>query len=63
MKALKHMRVDEGGAGGTIANVSSIAGLIPSYSSPIYCGSKAAVLHFGQSLSVSVTRMDFVDNS
>ncbi|XP_063625799.1 15-hydroxyprostaglandin dehydrogenase [NAD(+)]-like isoform X2 [Cydia splendana] len=51
MRAVKHMRKDEGGAGGTIVNIASIAALIPVGSTPIYNGSKSAVLHFSQSLS------------
>ncbi|CAH2043372.1 unnamed protein product, partial [Iphiclides podalirius] len=51
MKGVKHMRKDEGGAGGTIINVSSIAGICRFPFLPIYCGSKAAVLHFSQSIS------------
>ncbi|XP_063625800.1 15-hydroxyprostaglandin dehydrogenase [NAD(+)]-like isoform X3 [Cydia splendana] len=51
MRAVKHMRKDEGGAGGTIVNIASVAALRPTGCFPIYCGSKAAVLHFSQSLS------------
>ncbi|CAH2043370.1 unnamed protein product, partial [Iphiclides podalirius] len=51
MKGIKHMRKDEGGAGGTIINVSSVAGLCRLPFLPIYCGSKAAVLHFSQSIA------------
>ncbi|XP_047992712.1 short chain dehydrogenase/reductase dpmpG-like [Leguminivora glycinivorella] len=51
MKAVKHMRKDEGGASGTIVNIASVAALIPVGSTPIYNGSKAAVLHFSKSLS------------
>ncbi|XP_047992713.1 peroxisomal hydratase-dehydrogenase-epimerase-like [Leguminivora glycinivorella] len=51
MRAVQHMRKDEGRAGGTIVNIASIAAVFPIGSIPIYCGSKAAVLHFSQSLS------------
>ncbi|KAJ2945484.1 hypothetical protein O0L34_g295 [Tuta absoluta] len=51
IKAQQHMRKDEGGAGGTIINISSIAGLFTYTYLPIYSGSKAAVLHFTLSLS------------
>ncbi|XP_063536827.1 15-hydroxyprostaglandin dehydrogenase [NAD(+)]-like [Cydia strobilella] len=51
MRAVKHMRKDEGGAGGTIVNVASAAAFRAIGCFPIYCGSKAAVLHFSQSLS------------
>ncbi|XP_072945091.1 uncharacterized protein [Epargyreus clarus] len=52
LKGVEHMRVDEGGAGGTILNVSSTAALVRTTFLPIYCGSKAAVLQFGLSLSM-----------
>lgn len=48
------MRKDEGGLGGTIINVSSTAALVHNLDIlPVYSGSKAAVLHFSRSLSVS----------
>ncbi|XP_013139029.1 PREDICTED: peroxisomal hydratase-dehydrogenase-epimerase-like [Papilio polytes] len=47
LKALKVMRKDTGGKGGTIINISSVAALDqPSPSYFIYCGSKSAVLQF-----------------
>ncbi|XP_073943429.1 15-hydroxyprostaglandin dehydrogenase [NAD(+)]-like [Choristoneura fumiferana] len=46
LKALKLMRIDEGGKGGTVINISSIAGLHQSSFTPIYCGTKAAVIQF-----------------
>ncbi|XP_013140830.1 PREDICTED: 15-hydroxyprostaglandin dehydrogenase [NAD(+)]-like [Papilio polytes] len=51
LKGLKHMRQDEGGVGGTIINVSSIAALYKFRFLAIYNGSKMAVLHFSQSLA------------
>ncbi|KAI5637587.1 short chain dehydrogenase domain-containing protein [Phthorimaea operculella] len=51
MRAQKHMRKDEGGAGGTIINISSTAGVVTFKNLPIYCGSKTAVLHFSSSIS------------
>ncbi|XP_013140831.1 PREDICTED: 15-hydroxyprostaglandin dehydrogenase [NAD(+)]-like [Papilio polytes] len=59
MKAVKHMRKDEGGAGGTIVNISSTAGICKLNFLPIYCGSKGAVLHFSQSLASA----PFYDNT
>ncbi|KPJ15602.1 15-hydroxyprostaglandin dehydrogenase [NAD+] [Papilio machaon] len=52
LKAVKHMRKDEGGAGGVIVNISSTAGLSKVNTFPIYCGSKAAVRYFTQSLAM-----------
>ncbi|XP_047988191.1 15-hydroxyprostaglandin dehydrogenase [NAD(+)]-like [Leguminivora glycinivorella] len=46
LKALELMRVDEGGKGGTVINISSIAALSQSHWVPIYFGTKAAVLQF-----------------
>ncbi|XP_045537253.1 15-hydroxyprostaglandin dehydrogenase [NAD(+)] [Papilio machaon] len=59
MKAVKHMRKDEGGDGGTIVNISSTAGICKLNFLPIYCGSKGAVLHFSQSLASA----PFYDNT
>ncbi|KAH9638153.1 hypothetical protein HF086_014023 [Spodoptera exigua] len=52
MKGISHMRKDEGGAGGTIINISSTAALGKPGALPIYSGSKMAVLHFGQCLTM-----------
>ncbi|XP_026741366.1 peroxisomal hydratase-dehydrogenase-epimerase-like [Trichoplusia ni] len=52
LKAVKHMRKDEGGAGGTIINIASTAALTRSNALPIYCGSKSAVMHFSQCLAL-----------
>ncbi|XP_073944300.1 15-hydroxyprostaglandin dehydrogenase [NAD(+)]-like [Choristoneura fumiferana] len=46
LKALELMRVDEGGKGGTVINISSIAGLSQSPTLPIYFATKAAVIQF-----------------
>lgn len=54
MKGLKHMRKDEGGTGGTIINIASTAAIYRWRHLPIYAGSKLAVLHFSQSLAVSI---------
>ncbi|XP_046751401.1 uncharacterized protein LOC124414497 [Diprion similis] len=49
---LKYMGIDNGGKGGTIVNVSSIAGVIPLLIFPVYCATKHAVIgltrSFGQ---------------
>ncbi|XP_049866984.1 15-hydroxyprostaglandin dehydrogenase [NAD(+)]-like [Pectinophora gossypiella] len=50
MKALELMRKDHGGKGGTIVNISSIAGIFPCTSLPIYCATKSAVLQFSNCL-------------
>ncbi|CAH0587979.1 unnamed protein product [Chrysodeixis includens] len=52
LKAVKHMRKDEGGAGGTIINIASTAALTRINALPIYFGSKIAVLHFSQCLAL-----------
>ncbi|KAJ0172862.1 hypothetical protein K1T71_011038 [Dendrolimus kikuchii] len=52
MKAINHMSKAEGGAGGTIINISSLAALMKVSFLPIYSGSKMAVLHFSQSIAM-----------
>ncbi|XP_022824854.1 alcohol dehydrogenase-like [Spodoptera litura] len=52
LKGISHMRKDEGGAGGTIINISSTAALGKPGALPVYSGSKMAVLHFGQCLTM-----------
>lgn len=53
LKGIKHMRKDEGGAGGSIINISSTAALTKFPFIPIYNGSKMAVLHFSQCISMA----------
>ncbi|XP_073943523.1 15-hydroxyprostaglandin dehydrogenase [NAD(+)]-like isoform X2 [Choristoneura fumiferana] len=52
MKAIEVMRTDEGGKGGTVINISSVAALQQSSFMPIYYGTKAAVLHFSNCVSM-----------
>ncbi|XP_067667697.1 15-hydroxyprostaglandin dehydrogenase [NAD(+)]-like [Haliotis asinina] len=47
--AIKHMRKDEGGAGGVVVNVSSIAGLEPHFQLPIYTATKTGITGFTRS--------------
>ncbi|CAH0748030.1 unnamed protein product [Diatraea saccharalis] len=49
-KAMELMRKDDGGKGGTIINISSIAALHPSPFLPVYFSTKSAVLQFTRSL-------------
>lgn len=56
LKALEHMRIDKGGRGGTIVNISSTTALEPDPQFlilPIYCATKGAILHFTNCLAVS----------
>ncbi|KAL0870992.1 hypothetical protein ABMA27_004809 [Loxostege sticticalis] len=56
LKGIKHMNKEEGGKGGTIINVSSIAGFMKNFNFlPIYAGSKAAVLHFTHNIAPTLT--------
>ncbi|XP_075979756.1 15-hydroxyprostaglandin dehydrogenase [NAD(+)]-like [Anticarsia gemmatalis] len=52
LKGIKYMRKDEGGAGGTIINISSTAALTQFPFLPVYNGSKMAVLHFSQCIAM-----------
>ncbi|XP_046327380.2 15-hydroxyprostaglandin dehydrogenase [NAD(+)]-like isoform X1 [Haliotis rufescens] len=47
--AIKHMRKDQGGQGGVVINVSSIAGLEPFYRVPSYAATKHGVIGFTRS--------------
>ena len=42
-----------GGKGGTVVNIGSIAGLLPMNSCPVYGGTKAAVIAMTRSFGVS----------
>ncbi|XP_024936996.1 15-hydroxyprostaglandin dehydrogenase [NAD(+)] isoform X2 [Cephus cinctus] len=48
--ALDHMGKHKGGAGGTIVNISSVAGLVGFPEMPIYVATKHAVIGFSQAL-------------
>ncbi|CAH0687861.1 unnamed protein product [Spodoptera exigua] len=52
LKGIKHMKKDEGGAGGTIVNIASTVTLTKLVAFPIYSGSKMAVLHFSQCIAM-----------
>ncbi|XP_049702404.2 15-hydroxyprostaglandin dehydrogenase [NAD(+)] [Helicoverpa armigera] len=52
LKGIEHMRKDKGSAGGTIVNIASTVALSRTPALPIYSGSKIAVLHFTQCISV-----------
>ncbi|XP_067852036.1 15-hydroxyprostaglandin dehydrogenase [NAD(+)]-like [Heptranchias perlo] len=50
---LQHMSKENGGSGGVIVNVASMAGLLPFVAGPVYAASKHAVLGFTKSLAMS----------
>ncbi|KAJ0172766.1 hypothetical protein K1T71_011905 [Dendrolimus kikuchii] len=52
MKAVNHMTKADGGAGGTIINMSSAAALGRGPLVPVYSGSKMAILHFSQNIAM-----------
>lgn len=62
MKAIQVMRKDEDGKGGTVINISSVAALQQSSFMPIYYGTKAAVLHFSNCVSVSECSLETSDS-
>lgn len=49
--AIDHMSIEDGGRGGLILNVSSVAGLDPIYHTPAYCASKSGMIGFTRSLA------------
>lgn len=49
--ATKHMSVENGGQGGVIVNFSSVAGLDPLFSIPVYSASKYAVTGYTAALA------------
>jgi 15-hydroxyprostaglandin dehydrogenase (NAD) len=48
------MGKDEGGKGGVVVNISSIAGLAPYAGCPVYCTTKHAVIGLTRSFGVSI---------
>ncbi|MEE6460954.1 hypothetical protein FKM82_001150 [Ascaphus truei] len=50
---LEHMNKNNGGQGGVIINISSLAGLTPAAYQPVYCASKHGVIGFTRSIAVS----------
>jgi 15-hydroxyprostaglandin dehydrogenase (NAD) len=50
---LQYMGKDEGGKGGVVLNMASIAGLGPFAYSPVYVATKHAVIGFTRSFGVS----------
>ncbi|CAG5114758.1 unnamed protein product [Candidula unifasciata] len=50
--AIEHMRKDQGGRGGRIINISSIAGLKDLPTLPVYCATKHAVRSYTSSLAL-----------
>ncbi|KAL0841855.1 hypothetical protein ABMA28_014094 [Loxostege sticticalis] len=52
IKAMEMMRKDEGGNGGTIINISSVAGLCQLPLLPVYWATKSAVLQFSNCMGL-----------
>ncbi|XP_046964947.1 15-hydroxyprostaglandin dehydrogenase [NAD(+)]-like [Vanessa cardui] len=52
LKAMDVMRKDEGGKGGVVMNMSSIAALVQDPMIPIYFGTKSAVLQFSNCIGM-----------
>ncbi|GBP31504.1 15-hydroxyprostaglandin dehydrogenase [Eumeta japonica] len=52
LKAIELMRKDKGGKGGTVINISSIAGIVQAPFLPIYFGTKSFVLQFSNCIGM-----------
>ncbi|XP_062430661.1 15-hydroxyprostaglandin dehydrogenase [NAD(+)] isoform X2 [Rhea pennata] len=51
---LEYMRKGNGGDGGVIINISSLAGLMPAAFQPVYCATKHGVIGFTRSIALLV---------
>lgn len=47
--AIRNMRKDQGGKGGIVVNISSMAAFVPHHSLPTYCATKSGVISFTRS--------------
>ncbi|XP_066488941.1 15-hydroxyprostaglandin dehydrogenase [NAD(+)] isoform X1 [Tiliqua scincoides] len=52
---LDYMKTENGGSGGVIVNISSLAGLIPVSQQPVYSASKHGVVGFTRSIAMTST--------
>uniref|UniRef100_A0A8B9ZF06 15-hydroxyprostaglandin dehydrogenase [NAD(+)] n=1 Tax=Anas platyrhynchos TaxID=8839 RepID=A0A8B9ZF06_ANAPL len=50
---LEYMRKGNGGDGGVIINISSLAGLMPAAFQPVYCATKHGVIGFTRSIALA----------
>ncbi|XP_053110763.1 15-hydroxyprostaglandin dehydrogenase [NAD(+)] isoform X2 [Hemicordylus capensis] len=50
---LDYMKTENGGSGGVIVNISSLAGLVPVAHQPVYCASKHGVVGFTRSIAMA----------
>lgn len=60
LAALNAMSKVNGGNGGVVVNVASVAGLVPIAMSPFYNASKHGVIGFTRTLAVSSSNLDFM---
>ncbi|XP_054014702.1 uncharacterized protein LOC128895800 [Hylaeus anthracinus] len=56
--AMDHMSKHKGGKGGTVVNISSVAGYTPVGVSPVYCCTKYGVMAFSRSLLENYDKTD-----
>ncbi|XP_062991376.1 15-hydroxyprostaglandin dehydrogenase [NAD(+)] isoform X2 [Elgaria multicarinata webbii] len=52
---LDYMKTENGGTGGAIVNISSLAGLMPAAHQPVYSASKHGVIGFTRSIAMAAT--------
>ncbi|XP_009473191.1 PREDICTED: 15-hydroxyprostaglandin dehydrogenase [NAD(+)] [Nipponia nippon] len=56
---LEYMRKGNGGDGGVIINISSLAGLMPAAFQPVYCATKHGVIGFTRSIALAANMENY----
>ncbi|XP_061850336.1 15-hydroxyprostaglandin dehydrogenase [NAD(+)] isoform X1 [Colius striatus] len=56
---LEYMRKGNGGDGGVIINISSLAGLMPAAFQPVYCATKHGVIGFTRSIALAASMENY----
>ncbi|XP_019377340.1 PREDICTED: 15-hydroxyprostaglandin dehydrogenase [NAD(+)] [Gavialis gangeticus] len=56
---LEYMRKENGGDGGVIINISSMAGLMPATHQPVYCATKHGIIGFTRSMALAAEMKNY----